>query len=256
MNSIKTCSKCGVSKPLDEFNKDKHRKDGRYPQCKECKRKYYLDNKVKISEKAIERYHNNSENVIKQVNEYRKKNKDKIAEQRKTYYQKNKKEISKWGKEYRKINGKQISIHQKEYYQNNKDEIIEKTTEYYYNNKEDILERIKEYYCNNKERIIAYSKEYYYINKEEIRDKSKEYLKTDSGKIAKSKAQAKRKQNLGFIPLNNRFEDCEGHHVDNERVIFIPSEMHRSNPHRQSDSETMIEINRLAFNYLEKECCA
>ena len=44
----KTCSKCHVTKPLAEFNNDKNRKDGKYPQCKECtkeKRKDYYENR-------------------------------------------------------------------------------------------------------------------------------------------------------------------------------------------------------------------
>ena len=36
----KVCTKCGVWKPLEEFNKCKRHKDGRVSECKECKRKY------------------------------------------------------------------------------------------------------------------------------------------------------------------------------------------------------------------------
>lgn len=47
MNKTKICSKCGISKPIDEFYKHKDCKDRRYPECKECKRevnkKHYQD---------------------------------------------------------------------------------------------------------------------------------------------------------------------------------------------------------------------
>lgn len=33
---MKTCSKCGTSKPLESFNRDRRRKDGRYPRCSDC----------------------------------------------------------------------------------------------------------------------------------------------------------------------------------------------------------------------------
>jgi Recombination endonuclease VII len=33
---FKTCSKCGASKPLTEFHRNKHRKDGRHSQCAPC----------------------------------------------------------------------------------------------------------------------------------------------------------------------------------------------------------------------------
>jgi len=35
---MKFCSKCNESKLLTEFTKDKNRKDGRYPYCKECRK--------------------------------------------------------------------------------------------------------------------------------------------------------------------------------------------------------------------------
>lgn len=226
MNSIKTCTKCGVSKTLDEFNRYKNSKDGRYPQCKECKRKYYLDNKEEISDKAKEHYQKHREERIKQ---------------RMVYYHNNKEETLEKNKEY---------------YRNNKEKIATCTKEYREKNKEKIAEQKKEFYQNNKEGILKKASEYYLDNKDEIGEKVKNYVKTDAGKISVSKTQAKRKRELGYTPLNNRFGGCEGHHVDNERVIFIPAEMHRSNPHRQSDPNSMIKINRLAFNYLKKECCA
>lgn len=36
----KTCSKCGVSKPLDEFNRNRNTKDGKNVWCKECCKEY------------------------------------------------------------------------------------------------------------------------------------------------------------------------------------------------------------------------
>ena len=39
--ATKKCNKCGETKPLSEFNKNKGMKDGRLNQCKDCKRKDY-----------------------------------------------------------------------------------------------------------------------------------------------------------------------------------------------------------------------
>lgn len=36
MDNTKICTKCGRELPLSEFNKDKNRKDGLHPWCKEC----------------------------------------------------------------------------------------------------------------------------------------------------------------------------------------------------------------------------
>lgn len=59
-----------------------------------------------------------------------------------------------------------------------------------------------------------------------------------------------RRRILGFIPLNKPFTGCEGHHIDNEQVIYIPKELHRSVYHRQSDGYGMAQINVLATSWL------
>ena len=43
----KVCTKCGVWKSLDEFCKDKSKKDGRRSDCKECQKGYRAKNKEK-----------------------------------------------------------------------------------------------------------------------------------------------------------------------------------------------------------------
>jgi hypothetical protein len=41
--AMKTCNKCNVSKPLAEFSKDKHKRDGLDTICKACRKAYYED---------------------------------------------------------------------------------------------------------------------------------------------------------------------------------------------------------------------
>jgi hypothetical protein len=36
----KRCSKCGEVKPLEEFRRDRSKKLGRHPRCRECERQY------------------------------------------------------------------------------------------------------------------------------------------------------------------------------------------------------------------------
>ena len=40
MTETKRCSKCGKVKPLADFHRDRSRKLGRFPQCRECERQY------------------------------------------------------------------------------------------------------------------------------------------------------------------------------------------------------------------------
>ena len=41
---LKRCTKCGEEKPLAAFSRDRSRKDGRYPQCKACVRRWQREN--------------------------------------------------------------------------------------------------------------------------------------------------------------------------------------------------------------------
>ena len=112
---MKKCAKCKVEKEITEFFKDKQRKGGLYPSCKECGKEYYKE------------YHKENKDKIK---EYYKENKDKIIERHKEYYKENKNKIKEHRKEYYKENKDKINKCQKEYYKENKDKIIERQNEY------------------------------------------------------------------------------------------------------------------------------
>lgn len=71
-------------------------------------------------------------------------------------------------------------------------------------------------------------------------------------KVSIHRANAKRRA-LGFVPLNKPFVACEGHHVDNEQVIYMPKELHRSIYHRQTDGRGMGQMNAIAYNFLFKQ---
>jgi len=55
----KTCSKCGESKSLESFSKNKTKKDGLNYECKDCRKTYirehYKNNKDYYKGKAVER---------------------------------------------------------------------------------------------------------------------------------------------------------------------------------------------------------
>ena len=40
MTETKRCTKCGEVKSLEEFRRDRSKKLGRYPRCRECERQY------------------------------------------------------------------------------------------------------------------------------------------------------------------------------------------------------------------------
>jgi hypothetical protein len=73
------------------------------------------------------------------------------------------------------------------------------------------------------------------------------------GSGVSSRKSAARRRTLGFVLLNKPFDGCEGHHVDNEQVINIPKELHRSIWHRQTSGVGMAKINAVAYNFLFKQ---
>ena len=77
--------------------------------------------------------------------------------------------------------------------------------------------------------------------------------KWKGGRKVAHRRQAAKRRTLGFVPLNSPFDGCEGHHVDNEQVIYMPHGLHRSVFHRQSDGKGMAKINAVAHNFLFKQ---
>jgi hypothetical protein len=70
----------------------------------------------------------------------------------------------------------------------------------------------------------------------------------DSIKIRRKKDNAARRV-LGFVPLNQPFDGCEGHHIDQERVVYIPKELHKSVRHSVWTGQNMDKINSVALQW-------
>jgi len=66
------------------------------------------------------------------------------------------------------------------------------------------------------------------------------------------KSKAKRRM-LGFVPMNQPFDGCEAHHINQSDIIYIPSELHRSISHNQWTGRGMEQINALATAWLTSE---
>ena len=85
----KYCPKCKETKPTTCYTKNKSRKDGLAPHCKQCRRKERKDYRAANLEKEVE-----------QQKEYRKANKEKIAAQKREYRQANKDRIREYNRSY------------------------------------------------------------------------------------------------------------------------------------------------------------
>lgn len=172
--------------------------------CKKCyyekhNKKYYINNKEKIS-LMCKRYRENNKEKIRAIQRilskrYKDKHKDRVREYskgyNKKYYINNKKKLIKQSKIYRIKNKQKISKKNKEKYLQNKDLFLERKRKYYENNKDKIL--LKNKFPEKKYKISKRNKERRETDKEfnirhRLRDSLWKALKkyTKTGKIMRS----------------------------------------------------------------------
>ena len=126
----KTCTKCGISKPISEFRKAKNCTYGVRGDCKSC---------CKLHEQA------NKEKYKPVRDAYRENNKE-FLKNRSEYYSRN---VHITRPLYRERNKERISLKSKEYQIKNKDHLRAKAKEYRIKNKERMRNRDREYLKNN-----------------------------------------------------------------------------------------------------------
>jgi hypothetical protein len=106
---MKVCSKCKVEKPTERFSKNKARKDGLQPYCRDCCKevssKYRQENreKLRLSNKKYSK--ENNEKVKLKNKKWRDDNKERTAPVFKKYYEDNKEKIALRNKKYRNNRG-------------------------------------------------------------------------------------------------------------------------------------------------------
>lgn len=84
---LKTCTKCGETKELVGFSKDKSRNDGLTVHCKSCCAAYYAANSEKNKARQAAYYESNREKIRTKQAAYEVANRDKIKTQRAVYYE-------------------------------------------------------------------------------------------------------------------------------------------------------------------------
>ena len=144
---------------------------------------------------------------------------------------------------------KQIINYQLQIYQEKKEEI----DTWYCQNYTTPKEQREQRYENNKEQLKEQRKQHYIENTVQECECNRKYRQSYFGKIVEARKKSKRRRELGYISLNNRFEGCHGHHINKLYVINIPAQMHTDNRHRLTDIESMNIINELAINFLNEQ---
>lgn len=94
---VKTCPKCQTPKSLDDFPKDKSKKDGRYPVCKVCRspltKASYAANQPQERVRRKARYHADPEKFRAESKAFREQNPEYMKDYLRTYYLENKAQL-------------------------------------------------------------------------------------------------------------------------------------------------------------------
>lgn len=183
MRKTKTCNKCNAEKPLtnEHYSKRKDSKDGFNTICKECINKY---NK-----------------------KYWEENKKKLSEQQAEYYQQNKEKFAEYNIEYKKKHKEELLEYNRSYYKEKREEILEQKKEYYQDNKESKLKYRGEHYKLNRAKLIKYARSYYKANKNKIAEYNKEYR--EKNRDLRNTLEHKRRARKRKLPNDFTKEDWE-----------------------------------------------
>ena len=104
----KTCTKCGVVKPLDDFHRYKTGAGGRKPHCKECvreyTRRYYEENRDKELEYARRYYEETRDKRLEYARRYYEENRDKELEYARRYHEETRDKRLEYARRYHEEN--------------------------------------------------------------------------------------------------------------------------------------------------------
>ena len=118
----KTCNTCGQEKPLDQFNKDKGKKDGLATLCKECRRKYRKTTKAIVDEYNRNYRVENRARLVQKDRKYYEENKTTLCERSKKRYAQNPEKHRLAAAEYREANPEKSRAIVRKYHSKHKDE--------------------------------------------------------------------------------------------------------------------------------------
>ena len=169
----------------------------------------------------------------------------------KKWYNEHKEEKAEYQKQYRQEHKEETAEYHKQYWQKNKDERKEYQKQWRETHKDGVSAYRKQYYKTHKDEESAHRKLRYEQNKDKEKQQAKAWKETHQEQWREIERRKNfKRRSLGFIPLNEPFEGSEAHHIDKERVIYMPKEYHQSVSHNVWTGKNMALINNLAYDYL------
>jgi 5-methylcytosine-specific restriction endonuclease McrA len=123
IEGLKRCNKCGETKGIDEFARDRARLDGHQAYCKDCRGKYNR-----------KYYEANRESILEQKREYHEENREKRLEYNRKYYEANRERFLANAHQHRQANPE----YAREHYEGNREKYREHNREYCRQNREKV----------------------------------------------------------------------------------------------------------------------
>ena len=117
----KKCTKCGETKPLDEFYNDKSKRGGKGTQCKGCIKKisakHYQEHFEEIKKRSAKHYQEHIDEIKEKCAKYYQEHSDKIKENVKKYRKEHSEETKEMFKKYRKEHSEELKKYGRKYYE-------------------------------------------------------------------------------------------------------------------------------------------
>lgn len=88
------------------------------------------------------------------------------------------------------------------------------------------------------------------IGRDASNKEARDYYQTPNGRTVRLRSVHKRRDNLGFNPLNEWFEGSHAHHINKIDVIYIPKKLNRLVYHNIFNGCNIETINYIAFFFL------
>jgi len=125
--TLKRCSKCGETKPRDQFNRQKSNKDGLSFWCRECNsincRQYYAKNREAQTASSRQYYAEHREKEAERNRKYRAKNQDSVQKQRRQYRAEHRDQLSERNRTWKANNREWLTQYFRQYYTENTEKV-------------------------------------------------------------------------------------------------------------------------------------
>ena len=118
--TVKTCTKCGEEKPLEEYGREKRVKDGRQARCRECARAHNRAKCDQYRETRRAYAERNKDRIREYKASWHAKNSERLKPEKAKYYQANK---DKW-KQYQEDNSERLKEYRKQRWIRTRDKYI------------------------------------------------------------------------------------------------------------------------------------